>query len=66
MAWSIQLCGPIFAAPSVVPDTGSVLIASAQGLVMAVSAAGASMHQRLSIILLGNSMTKEPARALEA
>lgn len=41
--WSIQICGPIFAAPSVVPDTASVIIANAMGLVIAVSAAGGSI-----------------------
>ncbi|BDA41299.1 probable enterobactin synthase component F at N-terminal half [Coccomyxa sp. Obi] len=40
VAWSMHICGPIFAAPSVVPDTASVIIADAKGLVMAVSAAG--------------------------
>ncbi|CAL8461978.1 g1509 [Coccomyxa elongata] len=46
VAWSIQICGPLFAAPSVVPDTGLVLIASAQGLIMAVSAAGEVLWKR--------------------
>ena len=60
VAWSRELCGPIFAAPSVVPDTASVVIADARGLVMAVSAAGASVPPHLSFLSDGNYLTKQP------